>query len=289
MPVPSDTYAMRYLLHVCACIALGSSVAVADPAGDVTQRLETITSKSTHAKADVPRFAFTSNVTWEAPANLDEALFGLPALTLLDRSKTVVGFADPDTAFVTTQIAEFSSCPAAGCAKATPETWLRGTAVFEKTGGIWQPLAWAITPPIPGDSQVAAMSDGIVPDKLTRNVTGADAVALLFETTMGNPKLLADAVSTRKETVLLGSELGERYTGAKVKAQLQSWNLVFKVRDGVRAGMSKSGKVAWVAANVDAGQVKRPKAKPIPYRVFAVYELTGTEWKLVQLQFSTAV
>ncbi|CAN5730337.1 hypothetical protein BH11MYX3_BH11MYX3_37710 [soil metagenome] len=192
--LPSDTYAMRLLLHVCACIALGSSVAGADPASDVTQRLETITSKSTHAKADVPRFAFTSNVTWEDPANLDEALFGLPALTLVDKSKTVVGFADPDTAFVTTQIAEFSTCPAAGGAKATPETWLRATAVFEKTAGIWQPIAWAITPPIPGDSQVAAMSDGIVPDRLTRNVTGADAVALLFETTMGNPTLLAAAV-----------------------------------------------------------------------------------------------
>ncbi|CAN5730420.1 hypothetical protein BH11MYX3_BH11MYX3_37720 [soil metagenome] len=89
--------------------------------------------------------------------------------------------------------------------------------------------------------------------------------------------------------MLLGSELSERFTGPKVKAQLQSWNLVFKVRDGVRAGLSRSGKVAWVAANVDASQVKRPKAKPIPYRVFAVYELTGTDWKLVQLQFSTAV
>ncbi|MBL0216221.1 MAG: nuclear transport factor 2 family protein [Myxococcales bacterium] len=277
------------LLHVCAFLALGSAVAAADPTEDVAKRLETLTSKSTRARADVPRFAFTSNVTWEAPNSLEEAMFGLPALTLLDKAKTVVGFADPDTAFVVTHLAEFSSCPAAGCAKATPESWLRATAVFEKTGGIWQPLAWAITPPIPGDAQVAAMSDGIVPDKLGRDVTGADAVALLFETTMGNPKLLANTVSTRKETVLLGSELSERYTGAQVKAQLTSWNLVFKVRDGVRAGVSKSGKLAWVAANVDAGQPKRPKAKPIPYRVFAIYELTGTEWKLVQLQFSTAV
>ncbi len=277
------------LLSVCAYLALTSTVAAADPTEDVAKRLETLTSKSTRARADVPRFAFTSNVTWEAPNGLEEAMFGLPAFTLLDKAKTVVGLADPDTAFVVTYLAEFSSCPAAGCAKATPESWLRATAVFEKSGGIWQPLAWAITPPIPGDAQVAAMSDGIVPDKLGRDVTGADAVALLFETTMGNPKLLANTVSARKETVMLGSELSERYTGAQVKTQLTSWNLVFKVRDGLRAGVSKSGKLAWVAANVDAGQPKRPKAKAIPYRVFAIYELTGTEWKLVQLQFSTAV
>jgi hypothetical protein len=280
---------MRRLLPVCAYIALGGSVAVADPANDVATRLETLTSRVNRAKADVPRFAFTSNVTWEAPANLDEAMFGLPALTRSDAASVVVGFADPDTAFVSTNLAEYSTCPAVGCARVAPETWLRATALFEKTSGIWQPIAWAITPPIPGDSQVQAMSEGVVPDKLARDVTGADAVALLFETTMGNPKLLANTVSTRKETVLFGSELRERYTGAKVKKQLTSWNLVFKVRDGVRAGVSRSGKLAWVAANVDAGQVKRPKAAAIPYRVFAIYELAGTQWKLVQLQFSTAV
>ena len=286
---------MRVALTMCATVAIGALAVHADtpsgsPSGDdVAKRLETITSRSARAKSEVPHFAFTSNVTWEAPNSLEEAEFGLPAMTLADKSKTLVGFADPDTAFVSTYLAEFSSCPATGCAKATPESWLRATALFERTGGIWQPLAWAVTSPIPGDAQVAAMSDGIVPDKIGRSTTGADAVALLFETTIGDPKTFANTISTRKEAVLLGSELSERYTGPKVKAQITSWNLGFKVRDGVHAGMSKSGKFAWVAANVDAVQGKRPKAKAIPYRAFAIYELVGTDWKLVQLQFSTSV
>lgn len=282
--------AMRVQLLVCVGVVLGSGgVAGADPGADVAARLETLTSKSARAKSDVPKLAFTNNLTWEAPASIEEAVFGFPALSLVDKSKTVVGFADPDTAFISTYIGEFSQCPAAGCAKATPETWLRATAVFEKANGIWQPLAWAITPPIPGSDQVQAMADGIVPDKITRNVAGAEAAAMLFETTIGDPKLFAATVSSRTETSMFGSEMGERYTGNQVGKQIQSWNLLFKVRDGVRAGVSKSGKVAWVAANVDAFQNKRPKAKAIPYRMFVIYELVGKDWKLVHLQFSTSV
>jgi hypothetical protein len=274
---------------MCACLLLASSVAVAEtPAEEVAKRLETITSKSARAKLDVPRFAFTSNLTWDAPT-LEEAMFGLPQITQLDKAKTVVGIVDPETAFVTANLGEFSNCPNTGCAKSSPESWLRATAVFEKVTGIWQPLAWSITSPIPGDSQVAAMAEGVVPDKIARSVTGADAVALLFETTIADAKTFSATVSKRAETVMLGSELSERYIGPQVAKQIKAWNLVFKVRDGLRAGVSKSGKVAWVAANVDAGQVKRPKAKPIPYRVFAIYELDGKDWKLVQLQFATSV
>lgn len=275
---------------MCALLLFASSVASAEtPAEEVAKRLETITGKSNRAKLDTPKFAFTSNLTWEAPVSLEEAMFGLPQITLLDKAKTVVGIVEPDTAFVTAYLGEYSNCPNTGCPKGAPESWLRATAVFEKVTGIWQPLAWSITSPIPGDSQIAAMADGIFPDAIPRNVTGADAVAMLFETTIANAKTFAATVSKRPETVMLGSEIGERFTGPLVAKQITAWNLVFKVRDGLRAGVSKSGKVAWVAANVDAGQVKRPKAKPIPYRLFAIYELDGKDWKLVQLQFTTSV
>ena len=53
--------------------------------------------------------------------------------------------------------------------------------------------------------------------------------------------------------------------------------------------MTKSGTVAWVAANVDAKSLKKPKSKALPFRVFALYEKIGDQWKLVQIQFSTSV
>ena len=54
---------------------------------------------------------------------------------------------------------------------------------------------------------------------------------------------------------------------------------------GVQAGLTKSQTVAFVAAVVEATSVKNPKAKPSPYRVFAIYEKTITSWKLVSLHF----
>ena len=278
----------RLVLCVGVVLALPGVARAGDPA-EITARLETLTSKSARAKSDLPKLAFTHNLTVDAPASIEEAVFGFPAYSHVNRSKTVVGFAGEDTAFISADVAELSQCPTSGCARGIPDSWLRATAVFEKLGGIWQPLAWAITPPIPGSDQIQAMGDGVVPDKLARNVAGAEAPAMLFETTIGDPKLFAATVSKRAETAMYGSEMGERYTGAQVARQLQSWNLIFKVRDGVRAGVSKSGKVAWVAANVDALQNKRPKAKSIPYRMFAIYELVGKDWKLVHLQFSTSV
>ena len=274
---------------VVSSFALAKEPPPAPATDELASRLATIASRAEHARADVPRFAFTSNVTWEAPATLDEAGFGLPDHAVPDRTKTLIGLVDPDTAFISTHLAEVSACPKAGCASATPEGWLRATAAFERTGGIWQPIAWSITSPIPGASQIAAMDEGVGPDKLARSTAGADDVARLFETTIAVPKAFAATVSLRKEAVLFGSELSERWTGAQVKAKLLSWNFMFRVRDGLRAGVSRSGNLAWVAANVDGVSLKRPKAKPVPYRLFALYEKVGADWLLVGLQFSTSV
>ena len=126
-----------------------------------------------------------------------------------------------------------------------------------------------------------------MPDAIPRAITGAEGVVALFETTILESRTLAGTVSDRKDVVLYGSESAERYvTGAKAKAQLTKWQLGFAVRDGVQAGLSANKQVAWVAANVDARSLKRPKDKPLPYRVLFVYEKAGDAWKLVLLHFS---
>jgi ketosteroid isomerase-like protein len=259
----------------------------AGPAAELTTRLEAITSKSTHAPADTPRFAFTGNLSLEHPKSLDEATMGFPDIAKVDASKTVVISVDPDTAVISTHLGEYASCGKDGCK--TPDSYLRATAVFEKGASGWQPLAWSITPSIPSSSQQDAIDDNISPDKLTRDVTGAEDAVHVFEATIADPKTFAGTFSDRKEILMFGSEMPERFAGAKAKTQLSSWNFAFSVRDGVRAGVSKSGNVAWVAANVDAKPAKQKNAKPLPFRVFAVYEKIATTWKLVQLQFSTAV
>jgi ketosteroid isomerase-like protein len=261
------------------------------PTAEVVDRLVLIASKGAHTTAAPPQFTFSDNVTLEHPASWAEATVGMPEIVVADKTKTLAVLVDPDTAYVSTHLGEYSTCgkQPADCAKQAPDEWVRATVLFEKSAGEWQPTAWAITPPIPGTSQQEANEQKIVPDAFGRNTAGADDVARQFETTLADPKAFAATFSNRKEVVMFGSELAERYVGAKAKAQITSWGFKYNVRDGLRAGMSKSGNVAWVAANVDAVSVKHPKNPALPFRLFALYEKTGGAWKVVQLQFSTSV
>ena len=117
---------------------------------------------------------------------------------------------------------------------------------------------------------------------------GAAAPAKLVESTLGDPKAFAATVSERPEVALFGSNNEKVFGGPAVKAKLLAWNLAFKVRDGVRAGVSANKAVAWVMVNVDTVPANKPTAKPIPYRAMLFYELTGTDWKLVSAQFTAA-
>ncbi len=151
----------------------------------------------------------------------------------------------------------------------------------------WHTVAWHISYVVDAAHQTAAQKQGITPTVLERATTGADDVAALFESTCGDPKVFAKTISDREDVVLFGSDATERTLGgAKVRARLATWSLAFKVRDGVRAGLTSSKTVGWVAANVDATSTKKPKDKPQPYRVFAIYEKQGTTWQLVNASFS---
>ncbi len=256
-------------------------------ATDLTARLEALTSKSHTTLSETPQFTISDNLTLEHPASIFESQRGMPDITKADGTKTLVVQIDPTTAVISTHLGEYFSCGKDGCKN--PDGWLRATVVFEKGAGAWQPLAWSITPSIPSSSQQDAIDDNINPDKLSRDLGGADDAARVFEATIGDPKAFAGTFSNRNEVVMFGSEMPERFVGPKAKAQLAAWNFAFSVRDGVRAGLSKSGNVAWVAANVDARPAKQKNAKGLPFRVFAVYEKIATTWKLVHMQFSTAV
>jgi len=141
--------------------------------------------------------------------------------------------------------------------------------------------------PMTAAEYAAAQKEGRKLSPLARKIDkGAEDAAKLFESTIGDAAKLAATVSARKDVVLYGSELKERFVGGDaVKKQLAKWGLAMKVRDGVQAGVAGTT-VAWVAANVDTVPAKSPKAKPSPYRVLAIYEKTGTTWQLVQLSYS---
>jgi len=68
------------LILATGASALADTKAPATPSpnAELAQRLEAIVSKSAHASADVPRFAFTGNLSLEQPANWGEATMGFP-------------------------------------------------------------------------------------------------------------------------------------------------------------------------------------------------------------------
>lgn len=250
-------------------------------------------------KATWPRFAFTPSAFAVSPTSRDDAAgSGLSDVPIAWKGKTTAGVsADGTAAWLAADIAQFAVCGEGRCYKEKPtqySDWYHVTALYESTGT--KPVAWHIGQPISGKDQKAAMAKAPVLDAIPKKIeAGAEDVVKLFESTIGDPKAFAKTVSDRKDVVLYGSDLPERYVGGgTVKKQLEKWNLAMKPAGGIQAGVTTSKTVAWVAAHVDALPAKNPKAKATPYRLLAIYERTGiasamstsASWRLVNAHFS---
>jgi hypothetical protein len=236
-----------------------------------------------------PRFAFSLHERWVDPAQGDlNTEFEMGFWPIKGKS-TVAIAADGKAAWVATDMGSSEPCGDETCPRVpVPDDWYHGTAIFDGKSG-WQPVAWHVARPVTGLEQANALKLGADPPApLERRVLkGAEEAVALFEKTIGEPKALAKTVSKRTDVVLYGSEMKERYVGgAKVAATFTKWNLGFKVRDGIQAGVTSSGSVAWVAANVDAVSLKKVGGKATPYRALFVYEKYDGVWQLVQAHFS---
>lgn len=265
-------------LLVVALCAFARPV-IADVKQDLTVKLQSLPADD--KLAQFPKFAISGNLThvgW-TKGNVHDLLPDTPGDETAKLEKVVVALsADEQAAWVAADLRGVRTQPP-----------MHATALLEKVDNTWRWVAWHITAPTTIGEQRQALADGTVPDVLARSVNGAEDVVALFETSMADHTALAASVSDRKDVVMYGSAASERYTGAKVKKVLGDWKLSFRVRDGVQAGLVGSGKIAWVAANVDAISFKRMNAKPTPYRVLAIYENTAGTWRLVQINFSVDV
>lgn len=277
-------------LAACALVALVATPAAADAKKQRTPTVqETVLDGFTGALIEVPgspKFAFTTgDALADPPVDLLRTDFEIGFWI----TKSTVGLAgDGRTAWVSAHMAWAEPCGDETCPRVPrADGYYQGSMLLEDRGG-WKPVAWHVATPIDAKIQAKLLKDGHVPAELAHKVRGgAEDVVALFEGSIGDPKALARTVSTRADVSLFGSDLKERYVGGKkVAATLAKWNLAFKVRDGVQAGVSASGNVAWVAANLDATSAKRPTARPTPYRGLFVYEKSDAGWKLVLAHFS---
>jgi hypothetical protein len=149
----------------------------------------------------------------------------------------------------------------------------------------WVPVASHSGAPISdGDVNaklVAGMKLAAVPKQTSEAASSALA---LFSATIGVPAKLA--ASTSSNATLIGSN-NEKLSGTKVAASLKKWNLAFTAQGDIATGATKSGTVAWVAANVRAASLD-PKAKPAKaeYRMMCLYEKQNGAWRMVAITFS---
>lgn len=202
-------------------------------------------------------------------------------------AQRVVGFsANGEAAWIAADLTTFEVCGDETCPR-KPRVAGRyhATALFAGRGA-WQPVMWHVSYLFDTKEYAAAVKRG-APDRVDDRTGYTDDVVELFRSTIGDPAAMAKTVSPRADVVLYGTDRKERVVGGKkVAAALQKWGLALTVRDGLQAGTTASGTVAWIAANVDARPSKRPAAASTPYRVTVIYEQTRAGWKAVVVHFS---
>jgi ketosteroid isomerase-like protein len=234
----------------------------------------------------LPRFAFTLSDALPEPAEDD--LDGDFEVGFWRTKTTVAVAADGTAAWVAADMAWAEPCGDESCPRVKkPDGYYHGTALLDGRGP-WTALVWHVAAPMTPKDETELAAAGAAPKTFARRVLpGAEAAVAQLEGTLADPKALAASVSKRPDVVLYGSAFKERVVGGKpVAAQLLKWNLAFQVRGGLQAGVTASGTVAWIAANVDATSLKKKGAKPTPYRALFLYEKTDRTWQLVQIHFS---
>ncbi len=287
---------MRYI--VLASL-LASSVVAADR-GPWTLEEQIAAAQSLAGAGDVPpisppRFAFLPDRfvvnANDAGSAIGAAIGALPAgrrdgTEPLPHSSAKAS--DGAASWLSADLGEFDVCAVAEACAHSPAIAFDHVVVLFDNGAKGQPIIWHVAHAIGDADQAKLSAKGARPAELPRRIdSGADDAVAVFQASIGDPAALAKTVSDRKDVVLYGSSRTDRYEGgAKVRDTLKAWKLAFKLRDGIQAGLTSSKTVAWVAANVDASFVDKPKAKSVPYRVLALYEKTGGAWQVVSLSFS---
>jgi hypothetical protein len=254
-----------------------ASIAIADPNVDMMVKIANTGGPGNDPLPIKPRLVLGTTAVI-APADYTKVVDSFGGDNYVKSAHPVVATsADGSAAWVAIDLEFREFCAKASCDHDPPVATGHMTAVFDAG----KPIAWNI-------AKIAkAKAKPPAPSTLPRQIDAAAQDAeKMFESTISDPAALAKSVSDRKDVVLYGSDAGERYLGgAAVRAQLAKWKLGYKVRDGIQAGATANGKVAFVAANVDAARAT--DKTPTPYRMFAIYEKANDGWRLVQLQFST--
>lgn len=277
------------IVVVLAVIVARGARAAPAPKGATDVAAAALETSTLHSGVPGVRFGFGEDGDIAVDTTMQET-GGMPYPTAPRKVLAGVSTVDPAVVWYAAEIAATTGCDVVRPCTRKPNRFVTGTVLVEKTAGGWLPIAWHIAKRVSATDQAAALAAGETLDAVPARIdAGAEPAAKQLVATIGDPKAFAASISKRGDVVLLGSSLDERWVGgAAVSARLAKWKLAFRVLDGIQAGASASGKVAWVAANVEASPVGARAGKSTPYRLTAIYELADGQWRIVQLHFSFA-
>ena len=168
------------------------------------------------------------------------------------------------------------------------------TAILTNADDIWQVHAAALAEtPSMHSIRAELKKDAIVPPGLSAPAKVDDAArgaADKFTKGLADQQLWGDDLSSRSDAVVIGPATGDVTRGKSDIKKMWKKRLKANTRDtaagDVTASVTPDGELAWVSAPVVRFA---DDDDPMPLRLFAVYEKSGSDWKMIALQESLAV
>jgi hypothetical protein len=168
------------------------------------------------------------------------------------------------------------------------------TAVLANADDFWVVVAASLArTPAMRTVRTQLKSDAVVPPAMAapaKVTEQAEDAANRFKRGLADPGSWAEDLAKRGDAIVIGVSAGEVTRGKKAIASL--WkkraksNTRYATAGDVAAATTPDGKLAWVT--VPAVQFADDD-DPLPLRLFAVYERTGSGWQLIALQEALAI
>jgi ketosteroid isomerase-like protein len=169
------------------------------------------------------------------------------------------------------------------------------TAVLSNADDVWQVsvAALAATPSLKTVHQ-ELKKDAVVPPGMVGGVASVDpkAQGAIDKLMRGltAPPVWGDDLGARTDAVVIGPGAGDLTTGKSAIKKLFDKRAGAHVRSTAvgqpSAHVTADGQLAWATVMVVRFE---DDVDPLPLRVFAVFEKTGADWKMIALQESTAI
>ncbi len=167
------------------------------------------------------------------------------------------------------------------------------TAILVNTDDLWQLEAVQIAAtPAKTSIKSELAKDAVVPPGAgakTKIAPGAKGAVERFQKGLLDQESWGADLSARSDSIVIGPSAGEVTRGKKEIKKVWQKRVEAKTRAAISgdivAATTPDGQIAWVSAPITR---VADKEDPTPLRAFAVFEKSGSEWKLIALHEAVA-